>query len=1173
MHARTASTLCLLAILLLVAAAAAGAAGVVVRIDPDLAQASPWSVDKRIFGKFFESHGLDAEQGMVEYLLINGSFETPHFGPDGIPDVRRFFSIPTFEGTPYPWEPVRRPQDAPSGSVVLEYPEGGVHGKRPPRFQRIEIADPKVSGGVRQRIALPDRRVTEYVVELSVRGSVGDLSVRFEDSRGARLAEARVPVTSDWTRHTLRLELPEATGPRYTGSPSPVSPWFGVYYFALVAEGPGTLDVDFVTLRPADAVEGLYNPVTINRLREYNVTNIRWGGNYSSEYRWKTGVGPLQDRPVTDITRGGQQYNYMGTAEFLEIARIAGVEPILNVGFNPDITPQEAAEWVEYVNGGVDTPMGRLRAEHGYPEPWNVKVWMVGNEVYGDYQVGHTHEVDFARRVREYIAAMKAVDPEIKVIVAGVDPWYTHYSAAGRGTLPTWNETVFRLAGDVIDGIDIHRYTIGIQGAGAQSDQAHYAWLEAHRAEPVDFVQAMVAFPAAYEVLLADFTASAKRHGLDDLLIAVGEWTLHPVELPGWPRTTSLTTAHAAYVAGMLNAFIRQGELVRLAHHTDFGLWSDARPAGLVALEPGNYVFQMYAEPFVASDTKWHFLPVRSAGPVMTIPETGMTIPRTENVPLVDVAAVISEDGERLYAYIVNRDLKERHDVEIQLGAGDLGAPHPQRQHAVVKLLHAASPFLENTGWDEPREFRVDTEAVALDDAGRATLSMPPASVARVEFRLPAPGGSAGADGLPGPANEPADPDRLPGQVGSAFAYDVHRRNFERLRITSPWRGEVVGGGVPVRLETLGLAEPLRHVRVALDGREIYAGESLPHDLLVDGSALAAGRHALVVSGVDGSGEEHASTVEFTVAHARFGAGVDWGAVLRGVVEVGLEQLVPGDKMRSAAVEIRAVSGAGAGEMTALYAGKALPEALAVDTRDFADGPYDLVIRVVTAAGIESTVSQRVVFDNWSELEDELLPPVASGWFGTVERLKAVAKSGGWEYTSADPGAFYGDADRMRLAGPGEAFLVWELAGLRRFTFMLYRAADDAAGPAAQGATAKGAPEDPADRAAGRDGRVDLEAVRKNVRVEVSPDGKAWAPAPYTVTVAGDSGGGWVKLLLRGALGGDGGAGAAGAGSDGAGEDPAARFVRLAIAAGDAGEARSFELGSVLLEGAAGAAR
>ncbi len=140
---------------------------------------------------------------------------------------------------------------------------------------------------------------------------------------------------------------------------------------------------------PRSGADGLRTDV-LEAARRLRYSNIRYpGGNYVSAYRWRDGVGPVEERPVRyDPAWDVMEPNTFGTNEFIGFCRKLEAEPYLVVNCG-DGEMREARDWVEYCNGNQPTALAKLRASHGFPEPHHVKYWGIGNEVDGPWQVGY----------------------------------------------------------------------------------------------------------------------------------------------------------------------------------------------------------------------------------------------------------------------------------------------------------------------------------------------------------------------------------------------------------------------------------------------------------------------------------------------------------------------------------------------------------------------------------------------------------------------------------------------------------------------------------------------------------------------------------------------------------------------------------------------------------------
>lgn len=190
----------------------------------------------------------------------------------------------------------------------------------------------------------------------------------------------------------------------------------------IAGTGAGAFHVGAVSLMPADNINGFRKEV-IEALKQLHSGVYRFpGGNFVSAHEWRNAVGDIDMRPpIYDPVWHAVQPNDVGTDEFLALCRLLDVDPYItvNAGFGD---PWSAKELVEYTNGAVTTSMGKWRAANGHPEPYNVKFWGIGNEPWGDYQMGSMAIEQFELKHDMFAKAMRKVDPSIKLIAGGAMP-------------------------------------------------------------------------------------------------------------------------------------------------------------------------------------------------------------------------------------------------------------------------------------------------------------------------------------------------------------------------------------------------------------------------------------------------------------------------------------------------------------------------------------------------------------------------------------------------------------------------------------------------------------------------------------------------------------------------------------------------------------------------------
>jgi alpha-N-arabinofuranosidase len=190
----------------------------------------------------------------------------------------------------------------------------------------------------------------------------------------------------------------------------------------IVGRGTGSFHVAAVSLMPADNVQG-FRAEVIAALKQLHSGVYRWpGGNFVSGHEWRDAIGDPDKRPpIMDPVWHAVQPNDVGTDEFITLCRLLDVEPYVTVngGFGD---AWSAAQLVEYANGAITTPMGKLRAANGHPEPYHIRLWGVGNEPWGEWQLGFMPVAQWELKHNLFAKAMRKVDPTIMLIAAGAMP-------------------------------------------------------------------------------------------------------------------------------------------------------------------------------------------------------------------------------------------------------------------------------------------------------------------------------------------------------------------------------------------------------------------------------------------------------------------------------------------------------------------------------------------------------------------------------------------------------------------------------------------------------------------------------------------------------------------------------------------------------------------------------
>jgi len=326
-----------------------------------------------------------------------------------------------------------------------------------------------------------------------------------------------------------------------------ITPDFEKYYFSfvssvttdqgcleIVSSGQEAFRLAAVSLMPADNLNG-FRPEVIKLLRELNSPVYRWpGGNFVSGYKWKDGIGDSDRRPPRkNPAWEGIELNDVGIHEFMTFCRLVETEPYITVNSGQG-NETLAAEEVEYVNGPEDSPLGQLRAQNGQSEPFNCKFWSIGNEMYGDWQLGHMPLKDYVLKHNRFAQAMKAKDPTIKIV--------------GVGAIGEWSQSMLKNCADYMDFISEHFYVgeqPGLLSHVYQVPRAIKRIAEAHR---------------AYRKTIPELKGK-------DIKIALDEWNYWYGPYIYGELGTQYFLKDALGIAAGLHEYYRQADLIYMANY------------------------------------------------------------------------------------------------------------------------------------------------------------------------------------------------------------------------------------------------------------------------------------------------------------------------------------------------------------------------------------------------------------------------------------------------------------------------------------------------------------------------------------------------------------------------------------------------------------------------------
>ncbi|KAH8599351.1 glycoside hydrolase family 51 protein [Bisporella sp. PMI_857] len=290
-----------------------------------------------------------------------------------------------------------------------------------------------------------------------------------------------------------------------------------------------------------------YRKDVLEALRELDIPVIRYpGGNFIATYHWEDGIGPREKRPARpELAWLGTETNEFGTDEFMHWLSILSegkekrVEPYfcLNMGTG---TLTEALAWVEYCNGTLNTHYANLRRANGHPEPYNIKYWALGNEIWGPWQVEQQSASVYAAKATQWAKALKLLDPSLILILCGQD-----------GT-SSWDHQVLSECIKFIDMHSIHLYT-----SSEKHEENVVAPLAAERA-----IECAAAFIDVARI------ENKVPSSITQTKICFDEWNVwDPVRAPGELGAEEVYTLSDALAVGVwLNVFVRQSRWVGMAN-------------------------------------------------------------------------------------------------------------------------------------------------------------------------------------------------------------------------------------------------------------------------------------------------------------------------------------------------------------------------------------------------------------------------------------------------------------------------------------------------------------------------------------------------------------------------------------------------------------------------------
>ncbi len=576
-------------------------ANIIIQADQVEGQLSPM-----LYGQFIEFMYEGIKGGLHAEMVRNRSFEEV---PNGI-GLSRY------------WE--RYPDDRNDDYALsfhwddsIAYPVKTAFFENPPVQHALKV---RLGKGVVQRHGIYQARLPiqagmayQGYVWMKTTGYEGRVLVAVEQDRvgGEIYAEAEIDqVSGDWKQYTFVL-TPQKTDL--------------LAKLAILFEGVGEIWIDQVSLLPDEAVGAVRKDV-FEAVKALQPAFIRWpGGNVAQDYHWQWGIGPRDQRPVWPNLswKNEPEPSDFGTDEFIAFCRDVGAEPTITVNVEGlGATAEEAAAWVAYCNSPATSHYGAMRAAHGHPEPYAVKYWEIGNEIWGDWVRGHSDATTYAQNYNRYVAAMRAVDSTIQFIAVGDNNM-------------EWNRTVLRLSGKNMDYLAIHHY----YGEKQMNNDAGN----------------LMARPLFYERFYQEVEQMIRKEVPNHTLqLAINEWGLD------LPEARQYSMESALYGARLMHVFERRSPVVAMSAVSDL---INGWPGGIIQASR----HQVFFSPLYHLNRLYQEHRGKERLKTLVKSPSFDTSQEGKGIPSIDAVVSRSANGKQIYIKVINTSHEKAIEVSFDV--------------------------------------------------------------------------------------------------------------------------------------------------------------------------------------------------------------------------------------------------------------------------------------------------------------------------------------------------------------------------------------------------------------------------------------------------------------------------------------------------------------------------
>ncbi|HEY0187477.1 MAG TPA: alpha-N-arabinofuranosidase [Cellulomonas sp.] len=446
----------------------------------------------------------------------------------------------------------------------------------------------------------------------------------------------------------------------------------------------------------------------IELTRELGISTVRYpGGNFLSGYRWEDGVGPREQRPSRlDLAWHSTEPNLVGVEEFMRWTARSGTEAMMAVNLGTRGV-QEALDLLEYCNVRSGTRLSDLRRANGAADPYGIRMWCLGNEMDGPWQIGHKTAHEYGRLAAETARAMRMIDPDLELVACGS-------SSSSMPTFGDWERVVLSETYEHVDMISAHAYYA-----------EHDGDLGSFLASAVDMDHFIDSVAATADSVRAHKQVS-QRIG-----ISFDEWNVWyqdraesvPPKGDDWPVAPVLledryNVADAVVVGNLLISLLRHTDRVHSA--------SLAQLVNVIApimTEPGGRIWrQTTFHPF-AQASRW------AVGDVLQVAVDAPTYETAKfgDAPLVDAVATRDPETGAVAVFVVNRST----EAPVRVGVDTRSLPGLRLVEATT-LSHPDHTWVATAEDDTSVLPRTNTTATLTD--GRLDVELPPVSWSMVRL-------------------------------------------------------------------------------------------------------------------------------------------------------------------------------------------------------------------------------------------------------------------------------------------------------------------------------------------------------------------------------------------------------------------------------------------------------